>query len=97
MIIDGVTVYNSLPARVFVDVDKECILPIGGKIHPFDVESLTHDIDDIQTSGKLPNGIHWGLTNRNADGFADILIDAIEVTEETIRQLIAINVITRLA
>jgi len=95
MLIDGVTVYNPLPARSFVDLDKECVLPIGGDIHPFDVESLTHDIDDIRTSGKLPNGVHWGLTNRNADGFADILVDAIEVTEETIRQLLAINVITR--
>jgi hypothetical protein len=95
MVIDGITVYNPLPARAFVDVNNECVIPIGGDIHPFDVESLTHDIDDIRTSGKLPNGVHWGLTNRNADGFADILVDSVEVTEETIRQLIASNIITR--
>ena len=95
--IEGVTVYNPLPARTFVDLDKECILPLpSGKIHPFNVEPLTDCLDAIKTSGTLPNGVAWGITGRNEYGFADILIDAIEVTESTIRQLIAINVITRI-
>jgi hypothetical protein len=93
--IEGVTVYNPLPARAFVDLDKECVVPIGGDIHSLDVDCLTHDIDDIQMSGRLPNGIHWGRTNRNENGFADILIDSAEVTEETLRLLIHDGIVTR--
>jgi hypothetical protein len=94
MVIDGVIVYNPLPARCFVDVDKECVIPIGGDIHPFDVESLTADLDDVKVAGTLPNGVAWGKTNPNTYGFSDILVDSTEVSEETIRQLIAANVIT---
>lgn len=89
----GVRVYNPLPARSFVDLDKECIIPIGGEIDPFDKETLEKDIDDIRCSGTLPNGIAWGITSRSEYDFADILIDAEEVTEETIRQLIEAGVI----
>lgn len=95
MVIEGVTVYNPLPAKAFVDLDKECILPIGGDIHSLDLDSITADIDDVKNAGTLPNGISWGITSRNENGFADILVDAIEVTEETIRQLIASGVVTR--
>lgn len=94
--IDGVTIYNPLPSPYFTDLDKECIIPIGisGKIDSTEIENLNKDIDDIVNSGVLPNGVHWGITSRNEDGFADILIDVSEVTEETIRQLIAAKVIT---
>ena len=94
MVIEGVTVYNPLPARAFVDLDKECVLPIGGDIHPFDLDSITADIDDIQQAGVLPNGVHWGITGRNENGFADILVDSEGISEETIRQLIASGIVT---
>ena len=93
-IIDGVTVYNPLPAPCFTDLDKECIIPIGGEIDSLEVEDLTRDLDQVVTSGVLPNGVHWGITDRSPEGFSDILIDAAEVTEETIRQLIAEKVVT---
>jgi hypothetical protein len=48
----------------------------------------------VVDSGVLPNGIHWGITKRNAYGFADIVIDATEITEDIIRQLITAHVIT---
>ena len=95
--IAGVTVYNPLPAKSFVDLDKECIVPIGGRIDALDIDSLTADIDDVQNSGTLPSGISWGITNRNSNGFADILVDAPMVTEDIIRQLITAKVVTVLA
>ena len=93
-IIDGVTVYNPLPAAGFTDLDKECIIPIGGEIDSFDVDDLAKDLDQVIDSGVLPNGVHWGITDRNADGFADVLIDSVEVTVEIIKQLIAAKVVT---
>lgn len=90
----GVRVYNPLPSQSFVDLEKECIIPIGSEIDPFDIESLTTDIDDIQQAGTLPNGVAWGITSRGEYDFADILIDAEEVTEETIRQLIEARIVT---
>ena len=93
-IIDGVTVYNPLPAPCWTDLDMECIIPIGGELDSDEIEDIAQDLDRVVTSGVLPNGIHWGITDRNIEGFADIIIDAVEVTEETIRQLIAAKVVT---
>lgn len=89
----GVTVYNPLPAESFVDLDHECIIPIGGPIDTLDVDDLTADIDDIQRAGTLPNGVAWGITSRNDRGFADILVDADEVDENTIEHLIETGVV----
>ena len=95
-VLEGVTIFNTLPALHFVDLDKECIVVMGGEISDLDMEGLTEALDDIVDSGVLPNGVHWGITKRydNTGGFADILIDAAEVTDETIRQLIVAKVIT---
>ena len=92
--IEGVTVYNPLPAHYFVDLDKECVIPIGGEIDPFDVEDMTNGIDRVINAGRLPNGVHWGITDRSEYGFANIYIDTLEVTEDTLRQLITAKVIT---
>lgn len=93
-VILGVTVYNPLPARSFVDLDHECVIPIGGSIDELDMESLTTDIDNIQDGGTLSNGVAWGITSRT-NGFADILIDAVEVTEETVALLIKTGYVLR--
>jgi hypothetical protein len=95
IIIEGVTLHNPLPAAYFCDLNNECVIPIGGDIDPIDEKDLNKDLDDIHTSGVLPNGIHWGITNRNPDGFADILLDSPEVTEESIRQLIQLGIVTK--
>lgn len=89
----GVRVYNPLPACSFADLDHECIIPIGGDVLHCEY-LLEKDIDDIQQAGTLSNGVAWGITSRNENGFADILIDAEEVTEETIRQLIEARIVT---
>ena len=94
VVLEGVTIFNVLPALHFVDLDKECVIPLGGEIDSLDMEGLTQAVDDVVDSGVLPNGIHWGITKRNAYGFADIVVDATEITEETIRQLITAHVIT---
>ena len=94
LIIEGVTVYNPLPSQAFVDLDNECIVPIGGDIDSLDEDDLLQDLSNIVNSGKLPNGVHWGITSRFETGFADILVDSSEVTEETVRQLIAAKVVT---
>ena len=95
-VLEGVTIFNTLPALHFVDLDKECIVVMGGEISDLDMEGLTMSLDDIIDSGVLPNGVHWGITKRydNTGGFADILVDVPEITEETIRQLISAHVIT---
>lgn len=90
----GVTVYNPLPGTGFVDLDKECVIPIGGEIDPFDVDMLNDDLDRVVTAGVLPNGVHWGMSARSEEGFAGVLIDTVEVTEETIRQLIIAGIVT---
>jgi hypothetical protein len=90
MVINGVTVYNPLPSTHFLDVSNECIVTIGGEVDDW----AERDVDRVVKAGTLPNGVAWGITNR-VDGFADIVIDSTEVTEETLRQLIAINVVTR--
>lgn len=90
----GVTIFNTLPALHFVDLDKECVVVMGGEINALDMEGITQALDDVVDSGVLPNGIHWGITKRTDSGFADILVDAAEITEETIRQLIRAKVIT---
>lgn len=86
----GVTVYNPLPAKHFVDLDHECVIPIGGPIHPHDIDDI---IEDIQRAGTLPNGVAWGITSRNDRGFANILVDADEVDEKTIEHLIEMKVV----
>ena len=90
----GVTVYNPLPAAYFTDLDKECIIPIGGEIDPFDMEELSKGISEVISGGTLPNGVSWGITDRNADGFADIYVDAIEVTVDIICYLIKAGIVT---
>lgn len=92
----GVIIYNDLPASCFVDVDHESITPIGGDLHPaFDVPGIEEILDQVIKSGVLPNGVHYGITDRNKEGYAEILIDSATVTEETIRLLIEAGIITR--
>jgi hypothetical protein len=93
--IEGVKVYNSLPARSFVDLDKECLVSIGGEIDPFDGDTLNADLESVINSGTLKSGLAWGITSRNEYGFATVLVDTEAITEQMIKDLIGAGIITR--
>lgn len=93
-LIEGFEVYNALPSKSFVDLKGHSIIPLGGELHDFDVEELTSIIDAVVEAGILPSGVAWGRTARSEHGYADVVIDAPEVTEKILKDLIKAGVVS---
>lgn len=99
------TVYDRLPCRGFVDLDRACVVTMEEVVDNVELFGDTPDynaVDRVTSAGELiiadvTNGtesrISWGKTAPDEDGFYDVVIDATEITIEILTGLWLLGVI----